>query len=50
VNYWENNRFNPEVRYVPQIVAFLGYEPFNLGHFASKADSTALREIVQAGQ
>ena len=28
VNYWENNRFNPEVRYVPNIVAFLGYDPF----------------------
>jgi len=27
VNYWENNYFNPEVRYVPGIVAFLGYEP-----------------------
>jgi transcriptional regulator with XRE-family HTH domain len=28
VNYWENNHFNPEVRYVPKIVAFLGYDPF----------------------
>ena len=28
VNYWENNRFNPEVQYVPQLVAFLGYDPF----------------------
>jgi len=27
VNYWENNRFNPEVQYVPKIVAFLGYDP-----------------------
>jgi transcriptional regulator with XRE-family HTH domain len=30
INYWENNRFNPEVQYVPEIVAFLGYEPFGL--------------------
>jgi transcriptional regulator with XRE-family HTH domain len=28
VNYWENNRFNPEPQYVPKIVAFLGYDPF----------------------
>ena len=28
VNYWENNHFNPEVQYVPKIVAFLGYDPF----------------------
>jgi len=28
INYWEKNRFNPEVRYVPEIVAFLGYDPF----------------------
>ena len=28
VNYWENNRFNPEVQYVPGLVAFLGYDPF----------------------
>lgn len=28
INYWENNHFNPEVRYVPKIVAFLGYDPF----------------------
>jgi len=28
VNYWENNRFNPEVEYVPKIVTFLGYDPF----------------------
>jgi transcriptional regulator with XRE-family HTH domain len=28
VNYWENNHFNPEVGYVPRIVTFLGYNPF----------------------
>jgi transcriptional regulator with XRE-family HTH domain len=28
VNYWENKHFNPEVQYVPRIVAFLGYDPF----------------------
>ena len=28
LNYWENNHFNPEVQYVPKIVAFLGYDPF----------------------
>jgi transcriptional regulator with XRE-family HTH domain len=28
INYWENNRFNPEVQYVPKIVAFLEYDPF----------------------
>jgi len=28
VNYWEKNRFNPEVQYVPKIIAFLGYDPF----------------------
>jgi len=28
VNNWENNRFNPEVEYVPKLVTFLGYDPF----------------------
>ena len=28
VNYWEKGHFNPEVQYVPQIVTFLGYDPF----------------------
>ena len=28
VNYWEKGHFNPEVQYVPKIVAFLGYAPF----------------------
>ncbi len=28
VNYWENKHFNPEVQYVPKLVAFLGYDPF----------------------
>ena len=28
VNYWEKNRFNPEVQYMPKIVKFLGYDPF----------------------
>jgi transcriptional regulator with XRE-family HTH domain len=28
VNYWENGHFNPEVQFVPRIVAFLGYDPF----------------------
>jgi len=28
INYWENNHFDPAVQYVPGIVAFLGYEPF----------------------
>ncbi len=28
MNYWEKNHFNPEVQYVPQLVAFLGYDPF----------------------
>jgi len=28
VNYWENKHFNPDVQYVPEIVAFLGYDPF----------------------
>ena len=28
INYWENNHFKPEVRYVPEIVTFLGYDPF----------------------
>ena len=28
VNYWENGHFNPEVQFVPNIVAFLGYDPF----------------------
>ena len=28
MNYWENNHFNPEVGYVPKIVAFLSYDPF----------------------
>lgn len=27
VNYWENNHFNPEVRYLPAIIAFLEYDP-----------------------
>jgi len=28
VNYWENGHFNPDVQFVPRIVAFLGYDPF----------------------
>ena len=28
INYWENNHFNPDVAYVPKLVAFLGYDPF----------------------
>jgi len=28
VNTWENHRFDPEVRHVPRIVQFLGYDPF----------------------
>ena len=27
MNYWEKGHFNPEPRYVPNIVAFLGYHP-----------------------
>jgi len=27
VNYWENGHFNPEARYMPAIVGFLGYDP-----------------------
>lgn len=28
INYWENNHFNPEVQYVPELIAFLDYDPF----------------------
>ena len=28
VNYWEKNRFNPEVQYMPKIIKFIGYGPF----------------------
>ncbi len=27
VCYWENNRAEPEIRYLPKIIAFLGYAP-----------------------
>jgi transcriptional regulator with XRE-family HTH domain len=28
VNTWENHHFDPEVQHVPNIVRFLGYDPF----------------------
>jgi DNA-binding XRE family transcriptional regulator len=28
VNYWEKAHFDPEPQYVPEIIAFLGYDPF----------------------
>jgi transcriptional regulator with XRE-family HTH domain len=28
LNTWENHRFTPQVRHLPRIVAFLGYDPF----------------------
>jgi transcriptional regulator with XRE-family HTH domain len=30
VNTWENGHFTPDVRFVPGIVEFLGYDPFGL--------------------
>jgi DNA-binding XRE family transcriptional regulator len=27
MNTWENHRFNPEVGFMPKIIAFLGYDP-----------------------
>jgi transcriptional regulator with XRE-family HTH domain len=29
VNTWENGHFTPDVRFVPGIVEFLGYDPFD---------------------
>ena len=29
ITYWENGRSVPQVRYYPQVIAFLGYYPFN---------------------
>ena len=43
INYWENNHFNPEVQYVPQIVTFLGYDPFPAPHDAFPAQLKAAR-------
>ena len=28
VNTWENGHFTPDVRFVPRIIEFLGYDPF----------------------
>jgi transcriptional regulator with XRE-family HTH domain len=28
VNTWENRHFSPDVRFVPKIIEFLGYDPF----------------------
>lgn len=28
VNTWENGHFRPDVRFVPKIIEFLGYDPF----------------------
>ncbi|HTE01613.1 MAG TPA: helix-turn-helix transcriptional regulator [Mucilaginibacter sp.] len=28
ITYWENGRSNPQIRYYPAIIAFLGYYPF----------------------
>jgi DNA-binding XRE family transcriptional regulator len=28
LNTWENHHFSPDVRHIPRIVAFLGYNPF----------------------
>lgn len=31
VGYWERNRRSPAIRYVPRIIAFLGYAPLASG-------------------
>ncbi len=28
ITYWENGRSEPQIRYYPQVIAFLGYYPF----------------------
>jgi len=28
VNTWENRHFSPDVRFMPKIIEFLGYDPF----------------------
>jgi len=30
ITYWENGRFVPKVMFAPQIIAFLGYNPFQI--------------------
>jgi len=30
VNTWENGHFAPDLRFVPKIIEFLGYEPFDV--------------------
>ena len=40
VTYWENGRSEPQIRYFPQIIRFLGYSPF-------KFDSTLFGEIIK---
>jgi DNA-binding XRE family transcriptional regulator len=28
INNWENREINPETKYIPRIIDFLGYTPF----------------------
>lgn len=39
IYYWENNRVKPSLTYIPKIIEFLGYIPFN-------AKSNSLREQI----
>jgi DNA-binding XRE family transcriptional regulator len=29
INYWETNRYQPSLRYIPKIIQFLGYVPYD---------------------
>ncbi|MGB3063144.1 helix-turn-helix domain-containing protein [Sphingobacterium thalpophilum] len=50
VTYWENNRNEPQVRYYPQIIKFLGYFPFELDLTTFKGRIIAFRYINGLGQ
>ena len=30
ITYWENNRSEPQIRFMPAIISFLGYLPFSI--------------------
>jgi DNA-binding XRE family transcriptional regulator len=47
MNYWVNNHFDPKVRYVPKIIAFLGYDP--LGSLPTSFPLHLKRTRIAAG-
>ena len=50
ITLWENNRNEPQIRYYPQIIKFLGYFPFEVDLTTFKGRIIAFRYINGLGQ